>query len=55
MIKKKIKIVTTISIVLLNVFMSFAQTTQQWKEIRVDVNANGTVSTTKNFKKIEIK
>jgi len=53
MIKKFKKTVTTLLIVFLNVFMSFAQTTQQWKEVKVDVNANGTVSITKNIKEIE--
>lgn len=33
--------------------MSFAQTTQQLKEIKVEVRANGGVSTSKNLKVIE--
>ena len=53
MTKKFKKTVTILSIVFLNVLMSFAGTTQQWKDIKVDVNANGTVSTTKNLKEIE--
>ena len=48
------KTVTTLSIVFLNVLISFAGTTQQWKDIKVDVKATGTVSTTKNLKKIEV-
>ena len=51
---KRIKqTVTTLSIVFFNVLMSFAGTTQQWKDIKVDVKANGTVSTTKKLKEIE--
>ena len=53
MTKKIKKTVTTLSIVFLNVLMSFAGTTQQWKEIMVDVKANGTVSTTNSLKEIE--
>ena len=53
MTKKIKKTVTTLSIVLLNVLMSFAGTNQQWKEILVDVKANGTVSTTNSLKEIE--
>ena len=43
MTKKIKKTVTTLSIVFLNVLISFAGTTQQWKEIMVDVKANGMV------------
>ena len=53
MTKRIKKTVTTLSIVLLNVLMSFAGTTQQWKEIVVDVKANGMVSTTNSLKEIE--
>ena len=53
MTKKLKKTVTTLSIVFLNVLISFAGTTQQWKEIKVDVKATGTVSTTHSLKKIE--
>ncbi|MFD0778322.1 hypothetical protein ACFQZF_07485 [Flavobacterium myungsuense] len=53
MTKKIKKTVTTLSIVFLNVLMSFAGTTQQWKEIKVDVRANGTVSTSNSLKEIE--
>ena len=53
MTKKFKKTVTILSIVFLNVLMSFAGTTQQWKEIMVDVTANGTVSTTNSLKEIE--
>jgi len=53
MTKKIKKTVTTLSIVFLNVLMSFAGTNQQWKEIKVDVKANGTVSTTNSLKEIK--
>ena len=53
MTKKIKKTVTTLSIVFLNVLMSVAGTTQQWKEIKVDVKANGTVSTSNSLKEIE--
>ena len=53
MTKKFKKTVTILSIVFLNILMSFAGTTQQWKDIKVDVNAKGTVSTSKNLKEIE--
>jgi alpha-galactosidase len=53
MTRKIKKTVTTLSIVFLNVLMSFAGTTQQWKEIKVDVKANGKVSTTNSLKEIE--
>ena len=53
MSKKIKKTVTTLSIVFLNVLMSFAGTTQQWKEIMVDVKANGTVSTSNSLKEIQ--
>ena len=52
MSKRIKKTVTTLSIVFLNVLMSFAGTTQQWREIKVDVKANGTVSTTNSLKEI---
>ena len=39
MSKRIKKTVTTLSIVFLNVLMSFAGTTQQWKEIKIDVKA----------------
>ena len=47
------KTVTSISIVFLNVLISFAGTTQQWKDIKVDVKATGAVSTSYSLKKIE--
>jgi len=53
MTRKIKKTVTTLSIVFLNVLMSFAGTAQQWKEIKVDVKANGTVSTTNSLKEID--
>ena len=53
MTKKIKKTVDILLLMFLNVLMSFAGTAQQWKEIKVDVKANGTVTTTKNFKKIE--
>ena len=53
MTKKIKKTVTILSIVFLNGLMSFAGTTQPWKNIKVDVNANGTVSSTINLKEIE--
>ena len=53
MTKKIKKTVTTLSIIFLNVLMSFAGTTQQWKEIKVDVKANGKVSTTNSLKEIK--
>ena len=53
MTKKIKKTVTTLSIIFLNVLISFAGTTQQWKEIKVDVKANGKVSTTNSLKEIK--
>ena len=51
--KKIIKTITTFSIVLLTIFISYAEKNQQWKGIKVNVDANGTISTTNSFKKIE--
>lgn len=53
MTKKIKKTVTTLSIVFLNILMSFAGTNQQWKEIKVDVKATGKVATSNNLKEIE--
>ena len=53
MIQKIKKTVTTLLIVFLNVLMSFSGTAQQWKEIKVDVKANGKVSTSNSLKEIQ--
>ena len=53
MIKVNKKIGIILSMVFLNFLMSFARTTPQWKAIKVDVKANGLVSTTQKLKEIE--
>lgn len=47
------KTIATLSIVFLNVLISFAGTNQQWKDIKVDIKANGTVTTTNALKEIK--
>lgn len=53
MIKLNKKTGTILSAVFLNFVVSFARTTPQWKEIKVDVKANGLVSTSQKLKEIE--
>ena len=53
MTQKIKKTVTTLLLVFLNVLMSFSVTAQPWKEIKVDVKANGKVSTSNSLKEIQ--